>query len=302
MEYAEASPEPGSQRARDRCLRAAEAHRGGCEGRGRAAGAGPPGRAGPADDRPDEDDRLLAGAGRGRARGDAGRRVRVYHGRGRGPVRRRIRRDARPVLRVRRRPGHRHPHQRGHDRRRGGGRGDGRHAADRRDHVRRLHSAGDGPDREPGRQEPLYVRRQDQRAHGHPDRRRRGTRDCGAPLAEPRGALDALPRHLRRHAFDAVRREGPAQGGDSRRQPGHVHRAQDALRRERPGPRAGLRDPARRGRHQAARQGPDARHLLAHGPPGAGGSRGPGEGRDRRRSDRPALAQAAGPGHASSTR
>ena len=68
---------------------------------------------------------------------------------------------------------------------------------------------------------------------GHPHRGRRGPRHRGAPLAEPRIAVDALPRHLRGHAVHALRRQGPAQGRHPRRQPGHVHRAQDALQAKR---------------------------------------------------------------------
>ncbi len=190
-----------------------------------------------ADVGPHEEHRLRAGAHRGRTRGDAGRSPRVHHGRGRGPLRRRVRRDPRAVAGVRRVARARHPHLRGHHRRRGRGRGHGRHAAHRRDHVRGLHPAGHGPDRQPGRQEPLHVRRQDQRAHGGPHRGRRGPRHRRAPLAEPGGAVDALPRHLRGHAVHALRRQGPAEGRDPRRQPGDVHRAQDALQGKGPGAR-----------------------------------------------------------------
>ena len=102
---------------------------------------------------------------------------------------------------------------------------------DGRDHVRGLHAAGHGSDRQPGRQEPLHVRRQDHRADGDPHRGRRRAQHCRAPLPEPGSAVDALPRHLCRHARTPLRRQGAAQGGHPRRQPGHVHRAQDALRR-----------------------------------------------------------------------
>ena len=49
-----------------------------------------------------------------------------------------------------------HRRRRGHD----------RHAADRRHHVRRLHHPDDGPDGQPGRQDPLHVGRQAQGADG----------------------------------------------------------------------------------------------------------------------------------------
>ena len=102
-----------------------------------------------------------AGAGRGSSRGNDPGRQRLHHGRGRRALRRRVRRDARPLEGIRRLARARHADLRGDDRRRGRRRGDGGHAAHRRDHVRRLHPAGHGSDRQPGRQEPLYVRRQD---------------------------------------------------------------------------------------------------------------------------------------------
>ena len=92
------------------------------------------------------------------------RRERLHHGRGRRPLRRRVRRHARPLEGVRRLARAGHADLRGDHRRRGRRRGDGGHAADRRDHVRRLHPAGHGSGRQPGRQEPLHVRRQDQRS------------------------------------------------------------------------------------------------------------------------------------------
>ena len=170
------------------------------------------------------------------------------------------------------------------------GRSHGRHAAHRRDHVRRFHAAGHGPDRQPGRQEPLHVRRQDRRPDGHPHRGRRGPGHRRASLAEPRSAVDALPRHLRRDAVYALRRQRPAEGRHPRRQPRNVHRAQDALRHQGPGARcfAGLHHPAGRRRHQAAGQGRHPGHLLADGVAVTGSRRIAGHRRDRRRGDRPA--------------
>ncbi len=57
-----------------------------------------------------------------------------------------------------------------------------------------------------------------------------------------------------RGAVDAVRRQGPVQGGDPRRQPGRHLRAQDQLSEgEGSRPRGGLRHSARRGRREAGR-------------------------------------------------
>ena len=62
-----------------------------------------------------------------------------------------------------------------------------------------------------------------------------------------------------------------------RRQPGHVHRAQDALRRQGPGARRGLCHSPGRGRRQARGHRRDHRHLLAHGATRPGGGREAGE-------------------------
>ncbi len=132
------------------------------------------------------------------------RSVRLCPGRGCRAVRWGVWCHAWSVRGVWRGAGARYAHLRSDHRRSGGRRGHGRHAAGGRDHVRRLYAAGHGPDRQPGRQEPLHVRRQDDRAHGHPHRGRRGPEHRRAPLAEPRGAVDPLPRHLRGHAQHPV--------------------------------------------------------------------------------------------------
>jgi TPP-dependent pyruvate/acetoin dehydrogenase alpha subunit len=92
-------------------------------------------------------------------------------------------------------------------------------------------------------------------------------------FAVARSAVDALPRHLRRHAGHALRRQRAAQGRHSRRQSGDVHRTQDALRHRGPGAGRGLHHPLWRGRREARGQGCDADHLFAHGPPRPGGRR-----------------------------
>ncbi len=86
-----------------------------------------------------------------------------------------------------------------------------------RDHVRRFHPPGDGPDRQPGGQEPLHVRRQDHGADGDPHRGRGGPLDRRAPFPESGGAVDPLSRHLCGDAGHALRRQGAAQGRHPRR-------------------------------------------------------------------------------------
>ena len=96
-----------------------------------------------------------------------------------------------------------------------------------------------------------------------------------------------------RRAVDAVRREGAAEGGDPRRQPGRLLRAQVSV-----SPREGAG--AGRRRDRADRRGGDAargqrRHaadLRRDGDAVARGGRSAGEGRRRGRSDRPADADA----------
>ena len=58
-----------------------------------------------------------------------------------------------------------------------------------------------------------------------------------AALAGARVDLRARARAEGRDAGDAARRQGPAQVGDPRRQPGRLHRGRDALQRERRGAR-----------------------------------------------------------------
>ena len=119
------------------------------------------------------------------------------------------------IKRVRRRARDRHADLRAGHRRRRGRRGDDRAAAGRRAHVRRLHRHDDGPARQPGRQDPLHVRRPDRRADGaaHPGRHRplgrrpaqpepRRPTSCTRPglrLAMPATVADAY--HLLRQAL-----------------------------------------------------------------------------------------------------
>ena len=96
---------------------------------------------------------------------------------------------------------------------------------------------------------------------GHADRAAGDPRAAGrrhppgrAALAEPGGLVRARAGPGGGRALVAVRRQGPADRGDPRRQPGHLPRAQAALSRPgRAGARAALCDPARQGRDQARR-------------------------------------------------
>ncbi len=70
----------------------------------------------------------------------------------------------RPAGPFRAEPDPRHPDLRARHRRRSGRRRPRRHASDRGDPVLRLHLPGDGPDRQPGREDPLHARRSGRRS------------------------------------------------------------------------------------------------------------------------------------------
>ena len=130
---------------------------------------------------------------------------------------------------------------------------DRRHAADRRGADLRLRHPDDGHDRQPGGQVPLHAGRAPDRAAGDPRAagRRHPARRAAQP--EPGGLVRARAGPRRGGAVLAVRRQGPADRGDPRRQPGDLPRAQAALSRPgRAGARAALRDPARQGGDPAA--------------------------------------------------
>ena len=85
---------------------------------------------------------------------------------------------------------------------------------------------GDGPDRQPGEQDPLHVRRAGRLPGDLPLLDRRRHRPRRAALAEPVLDVDA-PRRAQDHpAGDAGRREGPAEERDPRQQPGGLVRVQ----------------------------------------------------------------------------
>ena len=88
-----------------------------------------------------------------------------------------------------------------------------------------------GPDREPGGQDALHVRRQGQRCRWSSARQRGVGRRRAAQHSQ---SLEAWFVHVPGlkvvMPVDPVRRQGPAEVGHPRRQPGHLLRAQDALR------------------------------------------------------------------------
>ena len=138
------------------------------------------------------------------------------------------------------------------------------------------------------REAALHVRRPVQ----HPDRlprtQRRRAAALGAALAGVRVVARAHPRPQGRLAGDAVRREGPAQERDPRRQPGVLPRGRDALQHQGRGARGGVSHSDRQG-------GPEARgrSLLDHrvrqdGARGDAGGRPAREGRHQRRRRRSA--------------
>ena len=112
---------------------------------------------------------------------------RFHHRRGRRRGGHAVQGSLRPGRGVRHRARHRLADLRGRHHRPRRRRRDDRHAAGRRHHVRRLPHAGHGPAREPGRQDPLHVGRQPERAADAPHDAR-----CDAPLGRP-----ALPEPAR---------------------------------------------------------------------------------------------------------
>ena len=108
-----------------------------------------------------------------------------------------------------------------------------------------------------------------------------------------------VPGPARRVPVDAGRRQGAAEGGDPRRQPGHLHRARDALRSARRGPRGRRPRDAASARRRSGARADDVTIVgilrMAHGPRGGGDARR--RARDRGRGDRPADAAPARPRH-----
>ena len=119
----------------------------------------------------------------------------------------------------------------------GSRRGDDRPAACRRYHVRRFHHTHHGSDGEPGRESALHVRRKMESSHGDAHDAGSGAAFGGAALAIAARLVQPRSRFESSSALDAVRREGPAEIRDSRRQSGDFFRRQDELQVEGPGAR-----------------------------------------------------------------
>ncbi len=112
-----------------------------------------------------------------------------------------------------------------------------------RHHVRRFPDADHGSDGQPGRQSSLHVGRTLEGPDG--DAHDAG---CNSPLGCAAFAVAARVVQSRagiesRVAVDSVRREGPAEDGDPRREPGRLLRRQNDVQAERPGSGGRLHDP-----------------------------------------------------------
>ena len=196
---------------------------------------------------------LPRGAQPGAAGGDAARRARVPDGRGHRRLQRRLQGHRGPAGGVRRAARARHADLREHDRRHGRRRRDDRAAAGCRADDDQLLAARDRPDRQLHGDDPLHVRRPGECTDGRADAA--GRRPPARPdaLALPRGDVPARTGHAARRPVHSGRREGPAEGGDPRRQPGHLHRARVPVR---PARRRARR---RRPRHDSGRPRSGAR-------------------------------------------
>ena len=197
--------------------------------------------------------RIRAGA----RRGARPRRARDLLRRGRRDRRRRLRGHAGALREVRADARLRHADLGAGDDRCRLRRGDHRAATGARDHVRRLPRALDGQPHQPDDE----VLVPDGRASGlpgrHPLGRRRGRPLRRDPLADARLLADGHHGPEDRRARDACGREGPAEGGDPRRQSRRLSRAQAAVSAQGRG-RLGA-GPARASARRARGHGRDAR-------------------------------------------
>ena len=195
----------------------------------------------------------LSGGDLGRAaRGDAPRRDGLLHRRGHRRLRRRVQGHRRVHRGVRRRARARHAAGRERDHRRRGRRRGRGPAAGLRDAVRRLHRLRLRPARQRRRQAALPPGRRG--ADGRPAAVRRRLLRRPVPLPEPRGLVPAVAGAQGRGAGDRRRRQGPADGGDPRSEPGLLPRAQGPLP-----PRQGRGPRGRATRSSSARRGSPAR-------------------------------------------
>ena len=149
------------------------------------------------------------------------------------PVPGRLQGEPGPAGGVRRQARHRHAHHRAGLCRRRHRRGVRRLETHRRVHDLELRHAGDRPDRQLSRQDALHVGRRDARARRLPraQRRRRPRRRPAQPMLLGLVRARAGPQGDR--AFHARRRQGPAQVGDPRPQPGNLPGERAPLRQHR---------------------------------------------------------------------
>ena len=235
-------------------------------------------------------------AARRHGRGNAPRRRRLRHGRGSRRIPGRLQDHAGPAPGIRRQARHRHADHRARLCRRRRRRGDGGSEADRRVHDLQLRHAGDRPDHQFGGEDALHVGRTDGRADRlpRPERRRRPRRRPALPVL--RGMVQPCAGAEGGDALYGGRRQGPAQGGDPRPEPGDLPRERDPLRpflrraedrRFRPADRQGARPQDRQGRHHRLLR---HRHDLCDE-----GGRGTGRHGDRLRNHRSEHDPADGP-------
>ena len=168
----------------------------------------------------------------------------------------------------------RHADQRAGHRRCGDGRGDDRPAPDRRADVLRLLRGDLGHGRQPDRQDALHDRRPGLAPARAPDRQRRRPPVRGAAQPERRELGDGDPRAQGRRAVDAGRRGRPHGRRHPRPGPGHLLRAQGAVRDQGRGARRRDRRHAR-ARRAIVRDGRGRDDRGAGGDGPAGRSRPP---------------------------
>ncbi|CAA9343377.1 MAG: Pyruvate dehydrogenase E1 component beta subunit, partial [uncultured Gemmatimonadaceae bacterium] len=226
----------------------------------------------------------------GAARRDAARRPRLPHGRGGRALPGRLQGVEGAGAGVRRHAGARHADHGAGVRRRRRGRGDGGAAPDHRVHDVELRPARARPGGERGGEDALHVGRPVQHPDGLPRPQRR--RAAALRPAQPGvgGVARAHPGAQGRGARHAGRRQGAAQGGDPRRQPGGVPGGRDALQHQGRGARRRVRHPARSGGAQARGRALLDHHVRQDGARRRAGGRPAREGGDPRRRRGPADA------------
>ena len=168
---------------------------------------------------------------------------------------------------VRPQPDPQHPDLGGGHRGGRGRRGDDRAAPDRRPVVLELPVPGDGPVREPGRQEPLHVRRPGLDPRGVPLGDVLRAQHRRAPLRPAIPDVHERPRPQDRRAGLPVGRQGPAAPGGRLRRPGAHLRGVHAVGYQGGGARGGVPHPVRAGPHPSrGLRRHDRRDLHGRGP------------------------------------